>query len=278
MRTYHSRESKMAKEKIKHLFAYISDEENAINEQDKSIEFIVSTDKLDRHNDIVEAQAVLDAIKRPGEFSANPVALACHLHRLSDGMPPAIGSWDVESAKATKHKVSMRLHFAIDTKLGEEYWKLYSKRHMRAVSIGFHIIDDHEVNEGGVRYWVITKIELYEISAVAVGANPDALSRSIAAWFNTDNFNERDIDKYGEDFKRFYEISQLNASKLDSIEESIEDLKLLSIANAGGLAESMLGTDTEQAHPAGEKDKTEQIVKAVKKISHEVACERNQLC
>ena len=42
-----------------------------------------------------------------------------------------------------------REHDPVDTKLGDEYWKLYSKKHMRAVSIGFRIIDDHEVTEGG---------------------------------------------------------------------------------------------------------------------------------
>ena len=161
--------------KEKHFLAYVAEAEGkaAINEEQRTIRFVISSGAIDRDNEIVEPTAVAGSIK---EFAKNPVCLACHQHKLTDGMPPVVGSWDTDSFAATDKRCEMDLRFAV-TKLGEEYWQLYKARHMRAVSIGFRVLDGHEVVESGKRFYLITKIELYEISCVPVGSNRDALSK-----------------------------------------------------------------------------------------------------
>jgi len=241
---------------LRHIFAYISKDAGSIDEQNHRIKFVVSTDKLDRDCEIVLPEAVAEAATRKGEFVDNPVALACHLHRLIDGMPPAIGSWDVSTLKATAHRVEMWLQFAIDTKLGGEYWKLYSKQHMRAVSIGFRILDGHEEVKDGKRFYIITKIELYEISCVAVGANPQALSKlkefylpgkdgdnfvSVPAVLEIkkDNTNEKLLQRMGE------------------LQEGIDEIKSLLTPDSDKMAEELLGggLGSDNSVPAGDKKK-----------------------
>lgn len=157
----------------KHCIAYASTEKAAINEETRSIRFVVSAEEVDRDNDIVTAEAMAGAIKA---FADNPVCLACHQHRLADGMPPVVGSWNTETFKQSGKRSEMELTFAT-TDLGETYWKLYKDRHMRAVSIGFRILDAKEEVKNQVRVYVITKIELFEISCVPVGSNRSALAK-----------------------------------------------------------------------------------------------------
>jgi len=159
--------------KEKHFLAYACEEKSAIDELRRAIRFIVSTDTVDRDNEIVMVDAVANAIKA---FAKNPVCLACHRHSLDNGMPPVVGSWDTESFKAMAHSSEMDLIFAT-TELGETWWNLYKNRHVRAISIGFRVLDGAEEVRDSVRIFIITKIELYEISCVPVPANPQALSK-----------------------------------------------------------------------------------------------------
>lgn len=162
----------------KHLFAFIADDgdQKAIDEENSTIDFVISSSVIDRDDEIVETDAIQAACSK-GNFVANPVCLACHMHKLSDGMPPVIGSWQTDSFRTVGKKSQMPLQFAVDTILGGEYWKLYKAKHMRAVSIGFRTLDSREEFQGGKRIRVITKIELYEISCVPVPANPQALAK-----------------------------------------------------------------------------------------------------
>jgi len=162
---------------VKHFLGHSSKAAGSVDETQHSINFVISTDEVDRDNEIVTVAAIAKAVK--GSFAKNPVALAGHEHRLENGKPPAVGSWDVSTFKAFKNHSEMRLFFAVDTELGLEYWKLYSKGHMRAVSIGFRMEkwkDVQDAQHGRIR--IVTQLELLEISPVAVGANASALSKS----------------------------------------------------------------------------------------------------
>ncbi len=253
---------------IRHLLAYIAeksaDEKAAsINEDDHSVNFVISSSNLDRQDEIVEVQAIADSIKG---FARNPVALAGHQHRLSDGKPSVIGSWDTDSFKAFKTYSQMRLNFAIDTELGKEYWNLYSKKHMRAVSIGFRILDGHEETKSGKRFYVITKIELYEISCVAVGANREALSKS--GFFRRDIKDEADIVKRVEELEE--RIAKTMSERLDTIEESLDEIKTLLIADQDGLAEKLLlGGKSDTSVPAGDDNLSERILSVIKNALQE---------
>lgn len=232
---------------LKYIFAYA--DIKSVNEEDHSINFVPSTDMVDRQKEVVVPEALGDAITRPNEFSANPVALACHLHRLADGMPPVIGSWDIESVKVLAHRIEMRLRFAVDTRLGAEYWSLYRKGHMRAVSIGYNIVDGFEEMRSGTRVYIINKIELYEISCVAVGANPQALSK-LKQYYTGDicETAKAAASNTGLDavLKAVAEFKQ----QLDSFGIEIDELKSL-IVDSDGFAEALLrGGKSEQPVPA----------------------------
>lgn len=246
---------------MRHVHAFIVSEKDAINEDDHSINFVVSTDVVDRDNEMVMADAVHEAIHRKDEFHANPICLPCHKHRLDSGMPPCVGHWDVDTAKLLKHRVEMRLIYDMKNEIGRAYWNAYQGRHMRAVSIGFRIQDGHEEVKDGKRIYIITKIELYEISCVGVGANQQALAKLKA-------LGER--QEGGVDQKAIIQAvtdsltRQFDDLRAD-ITEQIDELKDLMITDPDGLADGLiLG---KQSEPSGRgDDKAEALLKRMESL------------
>ncbi|HUS48486.1 MAG TPA: HK97 family phage prohead protease [Phycisphaerae bacterium] len=143
---------------------------------DGILEAVASTGDEDRQGEIIEPGAWgkgLDAYRR------NPVILAAHQHRLTTGNSPVIGS--AVKIEPAGEALVFHMKFA-DTQLGREYAALYRDRHMRAFSVGFMSSNGEwrdSASPGGKtkRVWVHTEVELLEISAVAVPANPEALAR-----------------------------------------------------------------------------------------------------
>ncbi len=72
---------------------------------------------------------------------------------------------------------------------------------MRAVSVGFSVLDARREWVEGEQVTVITEAELYEISCVPVPANPNALSKSAARKleFVERKKAEREAEKSGDD-------------------------------------------------------------------------------
>lgn len=145
---------------------------SAIDEKNRKIRFLASTPSIDRDGERVLPEAFEAHLPN---FMINPVFLAGHQHRLSDGSPSVIG----RVVKIWTDKVGLWIivQFA-KTGLAEEYWQLYSTGFMKAVSIGFIPKKWRDIIENGQRIREHTEIELIEISAVAVPANADALVRS----------------------------------------------------------------------------------------------------
>lgn len=228
--------------KEKHFLAYASDEKAAINEDARRIRFVISTDQVDRDGDIVETEAIAGAIKN---FAKNPVCLACHQHRLSDGMPPVVGSWDTESFKAAAHKSEMDLVFATTT-LAETWWNLYKNRHVRAVSIGFRCLEGWEEVKDNRRVWHITQIELYEISCVPVPANQSALAVLKECGIVSDKNSDDSVLKQIENRQSAIE------TKMNEILERLEDIAALQLKNPDDLGEAFSG---KLSQPAGGQNK-----------------------
>jgi|GEM_PF-4996124 len=65
-----------------HLLGHVAKGSGSVDETNRSINFVISTDKVDRDGEVIEVKAVAKAVKA---FGKNPVALACHKHRLDDG-------------------------------------------------------------------------------------------------------------------------------------------------------------------------------------------------
>lgn len=243
--------------KIKYFLGEIV--ENGVDIDNRRIRFVVSSDKIDRHGDIVEAAAVEKAIK---EFGKNPVFLAAHMHRSNDAKPTVIGSWDISSFKQTKGRSEMDAVFA-STALAEEYWQLYKDKHMRAVSIGFRVLDSKTEKKDGHTIYIFTKIELYEISAVAVGANRQALAKKLK---DAGELDETDIY-----IQQAVELALKDAQcwfneVLNEIKSDIENVKVLTLdaacnnsSNRDRTAEVLLGEEPEASGDDAEKNYAEKV-------------------
>ena len=136
---------------LKHIKAFISEKQDSIDSSHYKILFMIP-EITDRDDEIVTAQAIYNAIKDKKTFAANPACQPCHQHKLDDGKPPSVGHWDVETAKLVSGGVEMWLEFAVGPDpdknlqtLGDFYWWAYSRKHMRAVSIGFRTITFEDV-------------------------------------------------------------------------------------------------------------------------------------
>lgn len=143
------------------------------------LEALASTPALDRDEEIIEPAAWAGTLD---VYRSNPAILAAHLHRLTTGFSPVIGS--ASRIEATDEGLPFAMTFAT-TPLAADYEKLYRERHMRAFSVGFYTRagrwDEYtppgEEDAKSRRIYIHTECELLEISAVAVGSNPEALVR-----------------------------------------------------------------------------------------------------
>ena len=135
--------------------------------EDQAITFVLSTDDVDRHGDVICADGwVLDS------YRENPVLLWAHDYRK-----PAIG----RAAKVwvEPHRLLANMEFA-PTQFAQEVASLYRSGFQWGVSVGFKPLCYEERRDEktgaflGLRF---LEQELLEVSAVPVPANRNALRR-----------------------------------------------------------------------------------------------------
>ena len=129
--------------------------------------FVLSTDDVDRHGDIISADGwLLEA------YRSNPVFLWAHDHRR-----PPIGR--AAQVWSDAHRLLGRMEFA-PTAFAQEVAALYRGNYQRGISVGFKPVRYEERRHDktgaflGLRF---LEQELLEVSAVAVPANRGALLR-----------------------------------------------------------------------------------------------------
>lgn len=136
---------------------------------DRTLEFVGSTDKWDRDDEIILSSAwMLD------QYRQNPVVLFAHNHYI-----PAIGK--TTSVGVNKDgELKFKVKFAEKEEHGfaDTVYNLYKGGYMKAVSVGLMPLEWEYGKTGEEPYRIITKAELYELSMVNVGANPEALVTS----------------------------------------------------------------------------------------------------
>lgn len=208
-------------EKTKFVFAQVKGFDEA-----GVLEAVASTGAIDRQGESIEPEAWKDSLPT---YRTNPVILATHMHRLSNGDSPVIGS--AVSIEITKDGLVFRMKFA-GTDLGKQYEQLYREKHMRAFSVGFYPIDgrwqDYDRDgKGDKRTWVHTKVDLLEISAVPVPANPEALSRMRELMFGNDATGTTEL-KDSADAVSKSDIENWKSEILDAIAEVRELITLSS--------------------------------------------------
>lgn len=134
---------------------------------------VASSASVDRDGEVILPSAFAKHLDR---YRANPVILASHTHRSPDGTPTIIGS----ATRIAIEEATLVFDMAFArTPLAQQWQSLYEDGHARAFSVGFIPIAGEwkEQAEGNVYVW--TEVELLEISAVPVPANPEALVRDL---------------------------------------------------------------------------------------------------
>lgn len=141
-----------------------------VNAEQRTADFVASTDALDSHGDVVEQDWVLD------HFKANPVILYGHNSRdLPIGQAIRVG---VEMGALM---VTIKFASAEANPMAEQVWRLVQERVLRAVSVGFKPTDGRYEMRDGREVFVWSSPVLKEISVVPVGANHEALARMKSA-------------------------------------------------------------------------------------------------
>ena len=131
--------------------------------------FIISTDDVDRHGDVIVAEGW-----RLDSYLANPVFLWAH-----DYARPVIGR--AVEVWSEPHKLLARMKFA-PTGFAQEVALLYRSGYQRGVSVGFKPLRYEERRNDktgaflGIRF---LEQELLETSAVPVPANSHALRKAL---------------------------------------------------------------------------------------------------
>lgn len=136
--------------------------------QDRPMSFVISTDDVDRHGDVILAEGW-----RLESYQKNPVFLWAH-----DYARPVIGRAD--EVWKEPHRLLARIKFA-PTEFAQEVAMLYRSGYQRGVSVGFKPLRYEERRHEktgaflGIRF---LEQELLETSAVPVPANRSALRRA----------------------------------------------------------------------------------------------------
>jgi uncharacterized protein len=146
--------------------AYALLEIKAVDEGKRTIRGVATTPSVDRVGDIIDPLGV--------KFT-NPLPfLWQHKHDAPIGT--------VKFEKPTKDGINFEAELPEIAEEGtlrdriEEAWQTIKAKLVRAVSIGFRPVEYSFMENGGIRY---SEVECYELSAVTIPANPDALIAAV---------------------------------------------------------------------------------------------------
>jgi len=224
----------------------------AIDRENRSITVCISKDEIDRHGERVEINAIAESLKI---YAINPVVLGDHQHRLPTGKSSVIGHSPPESFKVSKDSIEMDILFSVNEN-AETYWVNYRDGHQRAVSIGFMDTEWRYEESNGKKISVITKLELYELSCVAVGANRGALIKQ------KDAFDVLAVSD-GQELQPV--ISKQIADLKTFVEDSLDEVKSLLIPGRDGFAKGLLGGPPDSSAPDGDKISEQKVLEALAK-------------
>ena len=134
---------------------------------------VASNSAIDRMGEVIMPSAFKKSLKT---YRTNPVILSNHIHRSLTGHPTIIGS--AKSIDVIDDELVFDMTFA-KIEIAKDWESLYEDKHARAFSVGFIPIAGKTRDIDGVDVFHHTEVELLEISAVAVPANPEALALQI---------------------------------------------------------------------------------------------------
>ncbi len=151
-----------------------------VDEAKRQIHFLCSNGEVDRYGERVLPEAFKDSLD---SFMLNPIFPAGHVYIGKSGEPTVIGHWvKVWITQGSAGGLEGIAEFDDTDPLAIRYWNLYRKGHMKAVSVGFIAqawqMQPEEIEGQTRNVRVFTRVELLEISAVAIPANRAARIRA----------------------------------------------------------------------------------------------------
>ncbi|HWA29127.1 MAG TPA: HK97 family phage prohead protease [Lacunisphaera sp.] len=224
---------------------------DTIDEKNRTVRVIASTSAIDSYDEIVDQNWRLE------RYNKNPVVLYGHNRGgfLGMGGDPR---WTLPIGFSTevtaRDRLEATLNF-VDEKanpMAVEVWEQYRQRSMRAVSVGFYPHDVYREVRDDVEIYHLDDNELFEISAVPLPANADAVALSAERATERESFRARALNNP----KSTKTTIQLPAGKaLEKTTMDIETLKaeLETLKTALKTANETIGTKTaELATKTGE--------------------------
>jgi len=197
---------KLAEDKIK------------ISQDSPVLEVIVNSGKLDRDNEVLNIKG-LDF----KDYRENPVVGWGH-----DYKQPAIGK-ALKIWKANDGTLKAVIEFATEIyPFAKLIYNLYKEKFMNAFSIGFRALEAEEDKDDNI---IFTKAEMYEFSAVFVGADPKALQRAKSIGYDTDVLEKVEHgDLQIKDYKGKANSLEIDLNDIDQLEKASEMIeKILDI-------------------------------------------------
>lgn len=167
-------------------------EVKAIDEENKELTVIATSDSVDRMGDIVDQ----NGLKQSANFKKNSVLLADHDYRVEKVLGKVVEIGKPEQI-GTKTVRKMRIKFATDiSPLADFTFKMMKEGFINAVSIGFRPLKTEikKIDNKFVR--IFKEWELLELSVVAVPANQDAVRHALQKGVIT----QKDIDSLEKGF------------------------------------------------------------------------------
>ncbi len=159
--------------------AAFAPEIRSLDEQARTIEFVASTEAVDRYGDVIRVAGwKLDAYKQ------NPVFLWAH----KSGEPP-IGKTVEIHTESNPAALVQKIEFAdaATYPFASTIFNLYKGGFLNAVSVGFMPLEEPnritDLEGNGTGGYEFTSQELLELSAVPIPANPEALARCVQKGF-----------------------------------------------------------------------------------------------
>jgi HK97 family phage prohead protease len=136
---------------------------DTINEEERTIEFVASTEAVDSYRTILRQNWDLQ------RFGSNPVVLYNH----DPGCPLGTAETRIEDKQ-----LIAKVRFATGDKEIDEVWNLVKQKVIRGMSVGFRPLSRKVETINGMEVMVFDKSELYELSITTQPSNAEALSRA----------------------------------------------------------------------------------------------------
>ena len=146
----------------------------SVDAEKRTVDVVASTEAVDSHGTVIVQDWNLE------RFQRNPVVLWAHNATLGmDELP--IGRCTRCEVVNGQLEATIQFAGADVNPRAEQVFQAYRQGYLRAVSVGFYPHSYRWEMRDDVDVLVLSQNELFELSCVPVGSNPDALARALAA-------------------------------------------------------------------------------------------------